>query len=92
MKALTRPFRIFTMPIFLVLAACLVLTYGYLYIFIITMTSVFESQYGFASGAACLSYLSLGIGMGAGTYLCSATLDWHTQRMKRRHGGEIKLE
>lgn len=42
------------------------ITYGYLYLMFTTITSIFETTYGFNQGTAGLAYIGFGIGCGTG--------------------------
>ncbi|MCJ1314647.1 hypothetical protein MMC25_008329 [Agyrium rufum] len=91
-RAMLRPLKVFTLPIFLLLSTCTSLIYGYIYLTVTTITEVFNERYSFSEGAAGLSFLGVGLGMAVGVFLCGATLDWYTNRMKAVHDGEIKPE
>ena len=91
-KGMIRPLKVFLLPIFILLATCTSLIYGYIYLTLTTITEVFNSTYGFSEGTAGLSFLGVGLGMAVGVFLCGATLDWYTNRMKALHDGEIKPE
>ena len=91
-KTLLRPLKIFFIPTFLIPATCVALSYGLIYILFTTISETFKDEYGFSIAASGLSFLGIGIGMAIATYICGATLDWHTNRMKKKHGGEVKPE
>ena len=91
-KAFLRPLRIFTIPIFMLLATATCILNGYIYLVATTITEVFQNTYHFSEGAAGLSFLGLALGMATGALLCSFLLDWNTKRMKALHNGEIKPE
>ena len=87
-----RPLKVFLIPTFLIPASCVAIIYGFVYILFTTISEVFQARYAFSTGASGLSFIGIGIGMATATYVCGATPDWHTSRMKRRHGGEVKPE
>ena len=91
-RDMLRPFKIFAIPIFLMLTTCTSLIYGYIYLTLTTITEIFEDVYGFSQSTAGLSFLGVGLGMAVGVFVCGTTLDWHTKRMKERHNGEVKPE
>ncbi|CAG8288246.1 unnamed protein product [Penicillium salamii] len=63
MTALARPIKLlFGSPIVFLMALFAATTYGYLYLMFTTITSIFESKYGFSPGVAGLAYLGFGIG------------------------------
>jgi len=89
---LLRPLKVFTLPIFLSLATCASLIFGYLFLTVTTLTEVFENNYGFTEGTSGLTFIGIGLGMAAATAVNSSTLDWYTKKMKKRHNGQIKPE
>ena len=91
-KAMLTPFRVFIMPIFVVLASAVALIFGYIFCTVTTLTEVFEIQYGFSEGTSGLCFLGLGVGMAIGVFVCGATLDWYTAKQKKLHHGEVKPE
>ncbi|OJJ50296.1 hypothetical protein ASPZODRAFT_128914 [Penicilliopsis zonata CBS 506.65] len=61
--ALTRPVKLlFRSPIVILMSLYAALTYGYMYLVFTTLTTVFETNYGFSQGLAGLSYLGFGLG------------------------------
>ncbi|KAJ5326351.1 uncharacterized protein N7506_009453 [Penicillium brevicompactum] len=63
LSALARPLKLlFGSPIVFLMALFAAITYGYLYLMFTTITSIFESKYGFSPGVAGLAYLGFGIG------------------------------
>ncbi|CAG8175010.1 unnamed protein product [Penicillium olsonii] len=63
LSALARPLKLlFCSPIVFLMALFAATTYGYLYLMFTTITSIFESKYGFSPGVAGLAYLGFGIG------------------------------
>ncbi|KAJ5625298.1 major facilitator superfamily domain-containing protein [Penicillium lagena] len=63
MSALARPMKQrFGSPIIFLLALFAAISYGYLYLMFTTITSIFESTYGFSAGLSGLAYLGFGVG------------------------------
>lgn len=91
-KGMVRPLKVFLLPIFLAVATCTSMIYGYMFLTVTTITEVFENNYGFSEGTAGLSFLGIGLGMAAGALLCGTTLDWYTKKMMEKNDGQIKPE
>lgn len=61
--AFTRPVKLlFLSPIVFLFSLFAAVSYGYLYLMFTTITSIFESQYGFSQSLAGLAYLGFGVG------------------------------
>ncbi|KAL8897001.1 MAG: hypothetical protein Q9207_007436, partial [Kuettlingeria erythrocarpa] len=74
--AIVRPLKLlFLSPIVLALSTFMAIVYGYLYLLFTTLTDVFESRYGFSSGAVGLTYLGIGIGMLMGLFIFGIASD-----------------
>ncbi|KAL8957667.1 MAG: hypothetical protein Q9183_005996 [Haloplaca sp. 2 TL-2023] len=78
-------------PIVLALSTFMAVVYGYLYLLFTTMTEVFESQYGFSSGAVGLTYLGIGIGSFMGLFIFGIGSDRIVKYLSRKTG-EMKPE
>ena len=91
-RALLRPLKIFSVPIFLITAFVANLLYGYIYLIATSMTDVFQRTYHFDEGDLGLAFLGLALGMALGSFFCSLVLDRHSKRMQKRHHGAIMPE
>ncbi|KAL4977176.1 major facilitator superfamily domain-containing protein [Aspergillus desertorum] len=61
--AFTRPIKfLFLSPIVFLFSLFSTISYGYLYLMLTTITSIFEGQYGWTPSIAGLAYLGFGIG------------------------------
>ncbi|KAL8869865.1 MAG: hypothetical protein Q9174_003948 [Haloplaca sp. 1 TL-2023] len=90
--AIVRPFKMLLFsPIVLALSTFMAVVYGYLYLLFTTMTEVFESQYGFSSGAVGLTYLGIGIGSFMGLFIFGFASDKIVKYLSRKTG-EMKPE
>ncbi|KAI4858489.1 MFS multidrug transporter [Hypoxylon rubiginosum] len=83
-NACVRPLvLLFTSPILFLMSLYVGVVYGYLYLVMTTITSVFESTYQFSSDVVGLSFLGLGLGCVIGVFVCRSTLDlWVRQKSK----------
>ncbi|KAI1135734.1 bicyclomycin resistance protein [Hypoxylon sp. FL0543] len=72
-----------TSPILLLMSLYVCVVYGYLYLVVTTLTSVFESVYHFSSSVVGLSFLGLGVGCVIGVILCHFTLDLWVRRQSQ---------
>ncbi|KAI0751877.1 MFS polyamine transporter [Daedaleopsis nitida] len=92
-KALVRPFMLFTCePIIQLLGAYMALVYGTLYIFLTTLTSIFERVYQQPVGIAGLHYIALGLGLSGMSQVNARLLDVIYKRLSERNGGVGKPE
>ena len=73
-------------PIVALLAIYVSVVFGYLYLLLTTITTVFEGTYGFSQGAAGAAYLGLSIGMVTGVVLCAVTLDKYLKHASAKSG------
>ncbi|KAL8834013.1 MAG: hypothetical protein Q9176_007705 [Flavoplaca citrina] len=89
--AIVRPLKLLVLsPIVLALSTFMAVVYGYLYLLFTTMTEVFESTYGFSSGAVGLTYLGIGIGSLMGLFVFGAASDRIVKHKSKN--GEMKPE
>ncbi|KAI0179383.1 MFS multidrug transporter [Hypoxylon sp. FL1284] len=80
-NACVRPLvLLFTSPILFLMSLYVGVVYGYLYLVMTTITSVFESVYQFSSSVVGLSFLGLGLGCVIGVFVCRSTLDLWVRR------------
>ncbi|KAI1649923.1 MFS multidrug transporter [Daldinia loculata] len=90
-NACVRPLLLlFTSPILFLMSLYVAVVYGYLYLVMTTITSVFESVYNFSSTVVGLSFLGLGIGCVIGVFFCRATLDLWVRRQAK--SGQVQPE
>lgn len=90
-SAIVRPLKLLILsPIVLALSTFMAVVYGYLYLLFTTMTEVFESTYGFSSGAVGLTYLGIGIGSFMGLFVFGAASDRIVKHKSKN--GEMKPE
>ncbi|KAI1778521.1 MFS multidrug transporter [Hypoxylon cercidicola] len=74
---------LFTSPILFLMSLYVGVVYGYLYLVMTTIASVFESTYQFSPSAVGLSFLGLGLGCVIGVFVCRFTLDlWVRKKSK----------
>lgn len=93
LRGLKRPVLLLTKsPIILLLATYLSFTYGLLYLFFTTITSVFQNQYGFSVGLTGLAYLGLGCGSILGLALIATTNDKIVINLTAKNGGKYEPE
>ncbi|KAI2602614.1 MFS multidrug transporter [Hypoxylon sp. NC1633] len=71
---------LFTSPILFVMSLYVAVVYGYLYLVMTTVATVFETVYHFSPGVVGLSFLGLGLGCVIGVFVCRATLDLWVRR------------
>lgn len=89
--AIARPLKLLIFsPIVLALSTFMAIVYGYLYLLFTTITEVFESSYGFSSGAVGLTYLGIGIGMLMGLLIFGIASDRIVKSKSKN--GEMKPE
>ncbi|KAJ5134635.1 MFS multidrug transporter [Penicillium atrosanguineum] len=90
---LKRPVLLFCKsPIVQLLSLYMSIVYGLLYLFFTTISTVFESQYGFTTGLSGLAYLGIGIGFGIGLVANALTNDKIVMKLTRRNGGKFEPE
>ncbi|KAI1374520.1 bicyclomycin resistance protein [Hypoxylon crocopeplum] len=90
-NACLRPLTLlFTSPILFLMSLYVGVVYGYLYLVMTTVTSVFEGVYHFSSSVVGLSFLGLGFGCVIGVFICRATLDLWVRRQSKT--GQIRPE
>lgn len=86
--SIVRPMKmLFLSPIVFLLSLYVGVIYGYLYLLFTTITSVFEEEYGFASGTVGLSYLGLGVGSFIGLIMLGVTSDRLLKHLSTKNGG-----
>ena len=86
--ALKRPFKLLgTQVIIQVLAVYMTYLYGVLYLVLSTYPTVWETVYHESIGIGGLNYISLGLGLFAGTQVCAPINDRIYRRLKRDNGG-----
>ncbi|KAI9369643.1 major facilitator superfamily domain-containing protein [Aspergillus egyptiacus] len=79
-------------PIVLLLSTYMSLVYGLLYLFFTTISSVFQTQYGFSVGLSGLAYLGIGLGFLGGLAFMAATNDRVLLKLRARAGGHFEPE
>lgn len=72
-----------TSPILFLMSLYVCVVYGYLYLVLTTLTTVFETVYDFSSSVVGLSFLGLGFGCVVGVFLCRVTLDLWVRRQSQ---------
>lgn len=84
-----RPLRLlFQFPLLSLVTLYISIVYGFVYLIMTTIATVFQDQYGFSEGASGLSFLGLCIGLVTGALLCSWMLDRYLRIVKQRHEGQ----
>lgn len=92
-QGMRRPLLLlFKSPIVLLLSTYMSFIYGLLYLFFTTITSVFETQYGFSTGLAGLAYLGIGIGFFTGLILIASTSDKIVIKLTSQNNGKFEPE
>ncbi|KAI0333400.1 MFS polyamine transporter [Cubamyces sp. BRFM 1775] len=92
-KALLRPLALATYePILQVLSAYFAFVYGTLYLFLTTLSSIYQGVYRESVGIAGLHYLALGIGLSGMSQVNAHYMDIIYKRLCARFGGEGKPE
>jgi MFS family permease len=87
MTAISRPAKLLMRsPIVGLLSLYVAIVYSYMYLLFTTFTNVFESQYGFNSGEAGLSYLGLGVGFCLSQVTVMRLSGWYRRRQLAKHG------
>lgn len=90
---LKRPMLLyFKSPIIFLLSTYMALIYGLLYLFFTTITSVFETYYGFSTGLAGLAYLGIGVGFFIGLGTVAVTNDKVVMKLTARNQGKYEPE
>ncbi|KAJ6604016.1 MFS polyamine transporter [Mycena sp. CBHHK59/15] len=93
LTALTRPFHLlFAEPIVQLLGLYMAFVYGTLYLFLVSMTLMFERTYRESVGIAGLNYLALGLGVTVASYLSAHVMDRVFRYCKERNGGIAEPE
>ncbi|KAL3707061.1 hypothetical protein TMatcc_008074 [Talaromyces marneffei ATCC 18224] len=93
MFSIVRPTKmLFLSPIVFLLSLYTAVIYGYLYLLFTTMTTVFETQYGFSQGSVGLAYLGIGVGSFMGLFVLGAISDRLQQRLTASNDGVAKPE
>ncbi|KAI6090601.1 MFS multidrug transporter [Hypoxylon rubiginosum] len=83
-NACVRPLvLLFTSLILFLMSLYVGVVYGYLYLVMTTITSVFEDTYQFSSSVVGLSFLGLGLGCVIGVFVCRSTLDLWVRRKSK---------
>ena len=92
-RAIVRPTKmLFLSPICFLLSFYMAVVYGYLYLLFTTITTLFETEYGFSQGSAGLAFLGIGIGMLLSLFIFGATSDKVVTMLANKNGGERKPE
>ncbi|RMJ21319.1 MFS multidrug transporter [Aspergillus sp. HF37] len=87
MFSILRPTKmLFLSPIVFLLSLHVAVVYGYLYLLFTTMTTVFQSQYGFSQGSVGLAYLGIGVGSMLGLAVMGCVSDRLLRYLTRKHG------
>lgn len=85
--SILRPTKmLFLSPIVFLLSLHVAVVYGYLYLLFTTMSSVFQSQYGFSQGSVGLAYLGIGIGSMVGLAVLGSISDRLLRYLSRKNG------
>lgn len=85
--SILRPTKmLFLSPIVFLLSLHVAVVYGYLYLLFTTMTTVFQSQYGFSQGSVGLAYLGIGVGSMLGLAVLGSVSDRLFGYLTRKHG------
>ncbi|KAI9924053.1 hypothetical protein MW887_007292 [Aspergillus wentii] len=85
--SIVRPTKmLFLSPIVFILSLYVAIIYGYLYLLFTTMTSVFQTQYGFSQGTVGLAYLGIGVGSVLGLAALGATSDRLLRYLSAKNG------
>jgi multidrug resistance protein len=92
-RAIVRPMKLLIFsPIVLLLSIWVAVIFGYLYLYITTFPTVFQTRYGFSPGVTGLTYLGLGIGFFLGLGVVGSTSDIFYRRLTARNNGVSKPE
>ena len=91
-RAIVRPAKLQVLsPISILLSVATAVVYGNLYLMLTTITTIFESTYGFSTGISGLAYIGLGLGNIIGLLMFSFTSDRYLQQ-KSAKGLQLKPE
>lgn len=91
--AIVRPTKMLTCsPIIFLLSLFMFVFYGYLYLVFTAMPQIFQTVYGFSTGAIGLTYIGLGIGSFIGVFISGATSDRTVQWLKKEADATPKPE
>lgn len=92
MTAIISPSKMLALsPVVSVLAVYLGLVYSYMYLLYTSFTPVFQTQYGFSTGAAGLAFLGLGIGFVLGQLFVGLFADRYL-RYQAKHSSDGKTK
>jgi MFS family permease len=91
-RAIVRPAKLQVLsPISILMSVAAAVVYGNLYLMLTTITTVFESTYGFTTGTSGLAYIGLGLGNIIGLLMFSFSSDRYL-RQKSAKGLQLKPE
>ncbi|CAK5270620.1 unnamed protein product [Mycena citricolor] len=91
--ALTRPFiLLYNEPIVQILALYMAFIYGVFYLFLTSMSVVFEQVYHEQVGIAGLNYIALGVGVTLSSQINARAMDRIYVALKARNGGAARPE
>lgn len=92
-KALVRPFALFFRePIIQLLGVYMAFVYGTMYLFLTTIPTIFEVNYGEDVGISGLNYLALGIGLTGASQINARALDRVYKYFQAKNGGKGRPE
>lgn len=90
---IVRPLRmLFLSPVVAVFSAYMALVYGLLYLLLTTITSVYETTYGWDPEISGLAFLGIGIGFFCGLAVTGATSDKVIIALTKKNGGVYEPE
>ncbi|OJI90035.1 hypothetical protein ASPTUDRAFT_36646 [Aspergillus tubingensis CBS 134.48] len=86
-KTILRPLRLLIRsPMLILVTLYLSVVYGYTYLVMTTIATLFQDVYGFSEGASGLAFLGLCLGLILGAFLCSFLLDRYVRTARARSG------
>ena len=92
-NGLVRPLKmLFRSPIVFALALYMSLVYGLLYLLFTTITSVFQTSYGWATDICGLAYIGVGMGFFGGLIVVAKISDSTVVRMTKANNGVFEPE
>ncbi|KAH9892193.1 bicyclomycin resistance protein [Xylariomycetidae sp. FL2044] len=80
-RGIIRPMKMFIYsPIIMITSFYMAVCYGYMYLMFTTITTVFETAYGFSTATVGLAFMGIGVGSILGILIFSSTSDRYIQR------------